>query len=613
MVLVFAVTVSVRDVEAQTSSSGGSMESYVNSNYGFSIQYPQGWQVQENPTNAKAIVLFSDLQGGNLFDIDKKQYDTSQHSLKEFADTAFSAVQQALPSSTLINEGSLTVGGQDSYFIEYNSSSSNSTLVTKIVLVKADTTDVYAITFVTTNSDYQGPVQQFDNVVSTFAITASTGTETTQNTSSSLAEYISKQYSFSISYPQGWQVQENPTNPKAIVMFSDSQGNNAITIDEKQSDLSQSSLKTMADYAVGIIQNVMPGTSLLEESSLSINGKDAYFVEYKLAGNTPTINKIFLVAADSKNVFIITCVTADVPYEARLNQFDDIASSFTLIGSASQGTASQATSSGSQQANSQPSMPPTSKAQIPIWVRTTAKWWAEGQVGDSDFTKGIQYLIQQGIMQIPPTSSATSQSQQIPAWIKTNAKWWAQGQISDDDFVKGIQYLVSNGIINMNPGNQQNQGQQSQQQTPQQPQQQTQSQSTQSTPTPSAGGWQVLQESICYQKGGCNVGTNAYDTLNINADGSWSFGSSSGKWSVSQTTGDDANKWGYGLADPSQATTKFPYKITLDGWDGGSASGPLELSSDGKVNFIWVIYPYDQSNIGPALIVMKFYLPSQTG
>ncbi len=590
---------------AQTSSSGNNMTSYTNSNYGFSIQYPQGWQVQENPTNAKAIALFSDLQGGSLFDIDKKQYDTSQHPLKEFADTAFSAVQQALPGTSLIDEGSLTVGGQDSYFIEYNSSSSNSTLVTKIVLVKADTTDVYAITFVTTNSDYQGPVQQFDNAVSTFAITSGGTSTGTSQTTSSLAEYISKQYSFSISYPQGWQVQENPTNPKAIVMFSDSQGNNAITIDEKQSDLSQSSLKTMADSAVGVIQNVMPGTSLLEESSLSINGKDAYFIEYKLAGNTPTINKIFLVAADSSNVFIITCVTADVPYEAQLNQFNDIASSFTLMGSTSQGTSSQATSSGSQQANPQPNpLPPTSKAQIPSWVRTTAKWWAEGQVGDSDFTKGLQYLIQQGIMQIPPTSSSGTQSQQIPAWIKTNAKWWAQGQISDDDFVKGVQWLVSNGIINMSPGNQQNQGQQSQQET--------QPQSTQ-TPTLSTGGWQVLQESICYQKGGCNVGTNAYDTLNINADGSWSFGSSSGKWSISQTTSDDANKWGYGLADPSQATTKFPYKITLDGWDGGSATGPLELSSDGKVNFIWVIYPYDQSNIGPALIVMKFYLPSQTG
>jgi len=35
----------------------------------------------------------------------------------------------------------------------------------------------------------------------------------------------------------------------------------------------------------------------------------------------------------------------------------------------------------------------------------------------------------------------------VPGWIKNNADWWSQGLISDDDFVKGIQYLVEQGII----------------------------------------------------------------------------------------------------------------------------------------------------------------------
>jgi len=37
--------------------------------------------------------------------------------------------------------------------------------------------------------------------------------------------------------------------------------------------------------------------------------------------------------------------------------------------------------------------------------------------------------------------------QEIPSWIKNNADWWSQGLITDDDFVKGIQYLVEQGII----------------------------------------------------------------------------------------------------------------------------------------------------------------------
>jgi len=90
----------------------------------------------------------------------------------------------------------------------------------------------------------------------------------------------------------------------------------------------------------------------------------------------------------------------------------------------------------------------TSKTAIPSWIRNNAKWWADGTIGDSDFVSGIQYLIKQEILKIPPTSSGpTSSTNQIPSWIKNNAKWWADGTISDDDFIKGIQFLVSKGIV----------------------------------------------------------------------------------------------------------------------------------------------------------------------
>jgi hypothetical protein len=87
--------------------------------------------------------------------------------------------------------------------------------------------------------------------------------------------------------------------------------------------------------------------------------------------------------------------------------------------------------------------------QIPEWIRNNAGWWAQGAIGDSDFTSGIQFLIKEGIITIPETSAASEPTgdQEIPSWIKNNADWWSQGLISDDDFVKGIQFLVEQGII----------------------------------------------------------------------------------------------------------------------------------------------------------------------
>ena len=86
---------------------------------------------------------------------------------------------------------------------------------------------------------------------------------------------------------------------------------------------------------------------------------------------------------------------------------------------------------------------------IPYWVKNNANWWSEGKIGDNDFTKGIQYMIQEKIMKIPPTASGQTHSQKIPSWIKNNAGWWASGQISDQEFVMGIQYLITNGIVQM--------------------------------------------------------------------------------------------------------------------------------------------------------------------
>jgi len=85
--------------------------------------------------------------------------------------------------------------------------------------------------------------------------------------------------------------------------------------------------------------------------------------------------------------------------------------------------------------------------QIPFWIKNNAKWWSQGQIGDSEFVQGVQYLIKQGVIKIPPTQSDSSLSHQIPIWVKTSAGWWASGQIPDSDFIKGIQYLANSGII----------------------------------------------------------------------------------------------------------------------------------------------------------------------
>jgi len=89
-----------------------------------------------------------------------------------------------------------------------------------------------------------------------------------------------------------------------------------------------------------------------------------------------------------------------------------------------------------------------SPPEIPSWIKNSAGWWAEGAIDDSDFVEGIQFLIKEGIMKIPPTTQGPgSGGNEIPSWIKNNAGWWAEGAIDDSDFVQGIQFLIKEGIM----------------------------------------------------------------------------------------------------------------------------------------------------------------------
>ena len=85
---------------------------------------------------------------------------------------------------------------------------------------------------------------------------------------------------------------------------------------------------------------------------------------------------------------------------------------------------------------------------VPSWIRDNAKWWADGTIGDNDFTSGIEFMIKENIISIPDLPEQTSETAEgIPNWVRNNAGWWADGLISDDDFVSAIKYLVIQGII----------------------------------------------------------------------------------------------------------------------------------------------------------------------
>jgi len=93
-------------------------------------------------------------------------------------------------------------------------------------------------------------------------------------------------------------------------------------------------------------------------------------------------------------------------------------------------------------------------AQIPVWIKNVAGWWASGDISENEFLTGIEYLINNNIIllhSIPCNekieSQTTSSAEMVPDWIKNNASWWSDNLIDDIDFINGLEYLIKHKII----------------------------------------------------------------------------------------------------------------------------------------------------------------------
>ena len=89
---------------------------------------------------------------------------------------------------------------------------------------------------------------------------------------------------------------------------------------------------------------------------------------------------------------------------------------------------------------------------VPVWIKNNAGWWADGLIDDSSFVSGIQWLIANEIIYVPPTVSEKSETS-VPIWVKNTAGWWHEDKISDLEFLNAIQYLVKIGIISTGSSN----------------------------------------------------------------------------------------------------------------------------------------------------------------
>ena len=85
---------------------------------------------------------------------------------------------------------------------------------------------------------------------------------------------------------------------------------------------------------------------------------------------------------------------------------------------------------------------------IPEWVKNNASWWSERQISQTEFTNGLEFLINEGIIYVPPTEPGVPEPDKIiPDWVRNTVGWWANDEISDYVFIDAMKYLIEIGLI----------------------------------------------------------------------------------------------------------------------------------------------------------------------
>jgi len=92
----------------------------------------------------------------------------------------------------------------------------------------------------------------------------------------------------------------------------------------------------------------------------------------------------------------------------------------------------------------------TKNFKIPLWVKNNANWWSHDEISDNDFVAGIQYLIEQNMIDVTQQKVTILEPVHeivLPVWVKNNAAWWADDLVSDQEFVQAIEWLIDEGVM----------------------------------------------------------------------------------------------------------------------------------------------------------------------
>ena len=94
---------------------------------------------------------------------------------------------------------------------------------------------------------------------------------------------------------------------------------------------------------------------------------------------------------------------------------------------------------------------------VPDWIKTLAKFWSNNEIPDNNLIGAIEHLIKHKIISSEKIiiveqnddvdNEVINQEIIIPEWIRTTAEWYSENLVTDSEFVSSIEFMVKEKII----------------------------------------------------------------------------------------------------------------------------------------------------------------------
>ena len=446
--LLFGIVVSLLILipNNDASSISNEFQIYQNEKIGLTVNYPSHFIIPDSEFLPGMVAGYASQEKQINFNI-IFEYAPVKGSIEDFVQPIIDNTRLEFNNFQLVESETISVAGVPSWKFVYTTTDLGfNAKAMQIYTLKNEAQ--YVFTFLTLFERFEENLPVMQEIIDSIRI---------ENFEIPIIEHKNPTYKFKIKYPENYFIIEEDREFGYITGFISPYKSMEDTFPEEVNIVVVEGIK---DVSLGNLVNEIESSypseiknfKMIESKSTMIVGNSAHKIvftgkilnPYIDPSGIPVFGEHFIVRAinlalseeletkaeqtfflNNDNLYIVTYRASPDDFDSFLPQAQKIIDSFELEG-----------------------VQITRVATIPDWIRNNAEWWAQGAIGDSDFTNGIQFMIKENIISIPDLPKQTTETAEgVPDWVRNNAGWWADGLISDDDFISGIKYLVEQGII----------------------------------------------------------------------------------------------------------------------------------------------------------------------